>query len=59
MGIGFYFNMTATLSYGLLVFPLPLNIRYLFLVDSNILLSMIVQRLVATLMSSQEKSVHS
>ena len=58
VGMGFYFNMTATFSYGLVFFPLPLNVRYLFLVGSNILLLMTVQKLVAILMSLQEKSVH-
>ena len=37
------------------VSPLPLDVEYLFLVGSNILLSMIVQQLVVILVFSQEK----
>ena len=35
--------------------PLPLDVEYLFLVESNILLSMVFQQLVAILEFSQEK----
>ena len=37
------------------IFPLPLDMGYLFLVGSNILLSMVVQQIVSVLEFSQEK----
>ena len=52
---GVWFQMQFPRSYHLCSSPLPLDMGYLFLVGSNILLLMVVQQLLAVLEFSQEK----
>ena len=48
-------NAISPLLYLIAASPLPLHVWYLFLVGSNILLSMVVQQRVAILVFSWEK----